>query len=141
MKILTRGIAYLLAACSSVAAPTGARAKPDPRVTVAVSQQSSRRPALLTAERNHAGQRRAAAARSAGVQIDGPAPSFHAGLVVVDGVIYTNTGRETVAIDAATCAVALEIQLRAGRRARVTLRTAGWPSSTDACSAAPAMGA
>jgi glucose dehydrogenase len=38
------------------------------------------------------------------VQIDGPT-TFHAGLVVVDGVIYTNTGRETVAIDAATCAV------------------------------------
>lgn len=38
------------------------------------------------------------------VQIDGPT-TFHAGLVVVDGVIYTNTGRETVAIDAATCAL------------------------------------
>ena len=38
------------------------------------------------------------------LQIDGPT-TFHAGLVVVDGVIYTNTGRETVAIDAATCAV------------------------------------
>jgi PQQ-dependent dehydrogenase (methanol/ethanol family) len=38
------------------------------------------------------------------VQIDGPT-SFHSGLVVVDGVIYTNTGRETVALDATTCAV------------------------------------
>jgi alcohol dehydrogenase (cytochrome c) len=38
------------------------------------------------------------------VQIDGPT-SFHAGLVVVDGVIYTNTGRYTVAVDATTCAV------------------------------------
>jgi PQQ-dependent dehydrogenase (methanol/ethanol family) len=38
------------------------------------------------------------------VQIDGPT-SFHAGLIVVDGVIYTNTGRHTVALDAATCAV------------------------------------
>jgi len=38
------------------------------------------------------------------VQIDGPT-TFHAGLVVVDGVIYTNTGLQTVAIDAATCAV------------------------------------
>jgi alcohol dehydrogenase (cytochrome c) len=38
------------------------------------------------------------------VQIDGPT-TFHAGLLVVDGVIYTNTGRETVALDAATCAV------------------------------------
>ena len=38
------------------------------------------------------------------LQIDGPT-TFHAGLVVVDGVIYTNTGRETVAIDATTCAV------------------------------------
>jgi alcohol dehydrogenase (cytochrome c) len=38
------------------------------------------------------------------VQIDGPT-TFHAGLVVVDGVIYTNTALETVAIDAATCSV------------------------------------
>jgi alcohol dehydrogenase (cytochrome c) len=38
------------------------------------------------------------------VQIDGPT-SFHAGLIVVDGVIYTSTGRYTVALDAATCAV------------------------------------
>jgi alcohol dehydrogenase (cytochrome c) len=38
------------------------------------------------------------------LQIDGPT-TFHAGLVVVDGVIYTNTGRETLAIDATTCAV------------------------------------
>jgi PQQ-dependent dehydrogenase (methanol/ethanol family) len=38
------------------------------------------------------------------IQIDGPT-SFHAGLVVVDGVIYTNTGLETVAIDATTCAL------------------------------------
>jgi alcohol dehydrogenase (cytochrome c) len=38
------------------------------------------------------------------VQIDGPT-TFHAGLLVVDGVIYTNTGRETVALDAATCAI------------------------------------
>lgn len=38
------------------------------------------------------------------VQIDGPT-TFHAGLVVVDGVIYTNTGLQTVAIDATTCAV------------------------------------
>jgi len=37
------------------------------------------------------------------VQIDGPT-LFSAGLIVVDGVIYTATGRETVAIDAATCA-------------------------------------
>ncbi len=38
------------------------------------------------------------------MQIDGPT-SYHSGLVVVDGVIYTNTGRETVALDATTCAV------------------------------------
>ena len=38
------------------------------------------------------------------VQIDGPT-SFHAGLVVVNGTLYTATGRETVAIDAATCAL------------------------------------
>jgi alcohol dehydrogenase (cytochrome c) len=38
------------------------------------------------------------------VQIDGPA-SMHAGLLVQGGVIYTATSRETVALDAATCAV------------------------------------
>ncbi len=38
------------------------------------------------------------------VQVDGPT-TFHSGLVVVDGVIYTNTGSQTIAIDAATCAV------------------------------------
>ena len=38
------------------------------------------------------------------VAIDGPT-TFHAGLIVVDGVIYTNTGRQTLALDAATCAV------------------------------------
>ncbi|HXR91831.1 MAG TPA: PQQ-binding-like beta-propeller repeat protein [Steroidobacteraceae bacterium] len=38
------------------------------------------------------------------VQIDGPT-TFHAGLVVADGVIYTDTGLETVAIDATSCAV------------------------------------
>jgi alcohol dehydrogenase (cytochrome c) len=38
------------------------------------------------------------------VRIDGPT-TFHAGLVVVDGVIYTNTGLETVAIDATACAL------------------------------------
>lgn len=38
------------------------------------------------------------------VQIDGPT-SFHAGFVVVDGTLYTSTGRETVALDATNCAV------------------------------------
>ncbi len=38
------------------------------------------------------------------VGIDGPA-TFEAGLLVDNGVIYTNTSRETVAIDAATCQV------------------------------------
>ena len=38
------------------------------------------------------------------IQIDGPT-SFHGGLIVSDGVIYTNTGRETVALDATTCAL------------------------------------
>src|SRR5580700_2740255 len=38
------------------------------------------------------------------LQVDVPT-TFHAGLVVVDGVIYTNTGLETVAMDAATCAL------------------------------------
>ena len=38
------------------------------------------------------------------VQIDG-ATTFHAGLVVVDGVLYTNTGLETVALDASNCTV------------------------------------
>ncbi|MEO8754119.1 MAG: PQQ-binding-like beta-propeller repeat protein, partial [Casimicrobiaceae bacterium] len=38
------------------------------------------------------------------VQIDGPT-AYHAGLIVADGVIYTSTGRETYALDAANCAV------------------------------------
>ncbi len=38
------------------------------------------------------------------MQIDGPT-SLHSDLIEVDGVIYTGTGRETVAIDATTCAV------------------------------------
>src|SRR3984957_9699109 len=38
------------------------------------------------------------------VQIDGPT-SMHSDLIVVDGGIYTGTGRETVAINATTCAV------------------------------------
>ncbi|MEA3179486.1 MAG: hypothetical protein QOI59_3009, partial [Gammaproteobacteria bacterium] len=38
------------------------------------------------------------------VQIDGPT-SFTAGLIVVDGTIFTTTSIETVAIDATTCAV------------------------------------
>jgi PQQ-dependent dehydrogenase (methanol/ethanol family) len=37
------------------------------------------------------------------VQIDGPG-SFHAGLVVQGDTIYTSTSRETVALDATTCA-------------------------------------
>jgi PQQ-dependent dehydrogenase (methanol/ethanol family) len=36
------------------------------------------------------------------LQVDGPT-TFHAGLVVADGVIYTDTGTETVAIDATSC--------------------------------------
>ncbi len=36
------------------------------------------------------------------VQIDGPT-SMHSDLIVVDGVIYTGTGSETVAIDATRC--------------------------------------
>jgi alcohol dehydrogenase (cytochrome c) len=38
------------------------------------------------------------------VQIDGPT-SLHSDLIEVDGVIYTGTGRETVAIDATNCAL------------------------------------
>jgi alcohol dehydrogenase (cytochrome c) len=38
------------------------------------------------------------------VQIDGPT-SLHSALIVVDGVIYTGTGRETVALDATRCTV------------------------------------
>ena len=38
------------------------------------------------------------------VQIDGPT-SLHSDLIVADGVIYTGTGRETVALNATTCAV------------------------------------
>ncbi len=36
------------------------------------------------------------------VQIDGPT-SMHSALIVVDGIIYTATGRETVALDATRC--------------------------------------
>ena len=38
------------------------------------------------------------------VRIDGPT-TFEAGLIVEDGVIYTDTGRETLAIDAGSCAI------------------------------------
>ncbi|HYK26140.1 MAG TPA: PQQ-binding-like beta-propeller repeat protein [Steroidobacteraceae bacterium] len=38
------------------------------------------------------------------VQIDGPV-TFEAGLIVADGTIYTDTGRETIALDARTCAI------------------------------------
>jgi alcohol dehydrogenase (cytochrome c) len=38
------------------------------------------------------------------VQIDGPT-SFHGGLIVADGVIYTATARETVALNASSCEV------------------------------------
>lgn len=38
------------------------------------------------------------------VQIDGPT-TFEAGLIVADGTIYTDTGLETVALDARTCAI------------------------------------
>jgi alcohol dehydrogenase (cytochrome c) len=38
------------------------------------------------------------------VQIDGPT-SMHSDLIVADGVIYTGTGRETVALDATRCTV------------------------------------
>ncbi|RYZ66692.1 MAG: pyrrolo-quinoline quinone, partial [Proteobacteria bacterium] len=46
------------------------------------------------------------------VQIDGPT-SFHAGLLVSGGVIYTSTARETVALDAASCAVRWTFDYRA----------------------------
>ena len=38
------------------------------------------------------------------VQIDGPT-TMHAGIVVANGIIFTNTGRETVAVDATSCAI------------------------------------
>jgi hypothetical protein len=38
------------------------------------------------------------------VQLDGPT-SFHGGLIVNEGVIYTATARETVALDARSCSV------------------------------------
>ncbi|MFM1885404.1 MAG: hypothetical protein RL026_561 [Pseudomonadota bacterium] len=38
------------------------------------------------------------------LQVDGPT-SFHSGLIVADGLIYTNTGRETVAMDATDCSL------------------------------------
>ncbi len=38
------------------------------------------------------------------MQIDGPT-SYHAGILVVGDTLFTNTGRETYALDARTCAV------------------------------------
>ena len=45
------------------------------------------------------------------VQIDGPG-AFHAGLVVHGDTIYTSTGRETVALDATTCALRWKFDYR-----------------------------
>ncbi|HUG74003.1 MAG TPA: PQQ-binding-like beta-propeller repeat protein [Steroidobacteraceae bacterium] len=45
------------------------------------------------------------------VQIDGPG-SFHAGLIVQGDTIYTATPRETVALDATTCALRWKFQYR-----------------------------
>jgi alcohol dehydrogenase (cytochrome c) len=103
MKILSRGIVYLLAACAPVAVPQ------------ARAQDATPGSQWLSINNHLDGQRfsplkeitPANAAQLHEVcrlQIDGPT-TFHAGLVVVDGVIYTNTGLETVAMDAATCAL------------------------------------
>jgi glucose dehydrogenase len=46
------------------------------------------------------------------VQIDGPG-SFHAGLIVQGGTIYTATPRETVALDATNCALRWKFDYRA----------------------------
>ncbi len=45
------------------------------------------------------------------VQIDGPG-AFHAGLLVHGGTIYTSTARETVALDATTCALRWKFDYR-----------------------------
>ncbi len=46
------------------------------------------------------------------VQIDGPG-SFHGGLIVQGDTIYTGTPRETVALDATTCALRWKFEYRA----------------------------
>jgi alcohol dehydrogenase (cytochrome c) len=38
------------------------------------------------------------------IQVDGPT-TFNAGLVLANGLLYAATGRETVAVDARTCAI------------------------------------
>jgi len=78
MKILTRGIAYLLAACASVAIPQ-ARAQNQTPGTVAVSFNIISTPAVLASERitpANAAQLREVCR----LQIDGPT-TFHAGHV------------------------------------------------------------
>ena len=57
------------------------------------------------------------------IQIDGPT-SLHSGLIVVDGVIYTATGRETVAVDATSCALRWKYTYRADEE-RVSSSTRG----------------
>ena len=103
MKTLTCRILSLLSACTALTAPQ------------AHAQESTPGAQWLSINNHLDGQRfsplqeitPANAAQLHEVcrlQIDGPT-TFHAGLVVVDGVIYTNTGLETVAMDAATCAL------------------------------------
>jgi alcohol dehydrogenase (cytochrome c) len=103
MKTLTCRILSLLSACIALAAPQ------------AHAQESTPGAQWLSINNHLDGQRfsplqeitpaNAAQLREVcRLQIDGPT-TFHAGLVVVDGVIYTNTGLETVAMDATTCAL------------------------------------
>jgi PQQ-dependent dehydrogenase (methanol/ethanol family) len=103
MKILTRGIVYLLAACASVAIPQARAQNQTPGsqwLSVNNHLDGQRFSPLKEITPANAAQLREVCR----LQIDGPT-TFHAGLVVLDGVIYTNTGLETVAMDAATCAL------------------------------------
>src|ERR1700733_8779004 len=103
MKTLTCRILSLLGACTALAAPN------------AYAQESTPGAQWLSINNHLDGQRfsplqeitptnAAQLHEVCRLQIDGPT-TFHAGLVVVDGEIYTNTGLETVAMDATTCAL------------------------------------
>lgn len=130
MEALRPIAAVLTAACTlaaltpaarsaSVAAPPAAAARESPESAMRARARPSSEPApaseWLTINRRLDGQRfsplRQITPQNVShlgevcrVQIDGPT-TFHAGLIVAGGVIYTDTGQETVALDATTCAI------------------------------------
>jgi alcohol dehydrogenase (cytochrome c) len=103
MKTLTSRIMSLLAACAAVTVPDARAQEPTPGsqwLSVNNHLDGQRFSPLQEITPANAAQLH----EICRLQIDGPT-TFHAGLVVVDGVLYTNTGLETVAMDAATCAL------------------------------------